>query len=313
MSPALKQIAIILSATLVLLFLYTKIQDNHVHSYNSSIELLRKTKQVDTLLNQDVLKVRYNLLLHYDPLKDEAIELRGLEQQIINNKFGEEHNGNVEIRKHIDALSAMINNKLTLVESFKSRNAILKNSSRYLPGAVKNMVQALTAQKTKTALINQISDLLGNTLSYSITTDESFKSRVIEDIDTIKQNRNLYPEELRTELDHLLLHAEIITREKRPVDDLAEQITSSAIAQELDNLANIYTYYHEIKVDETRIYQTYLYVLVLAMLAYIGYIVMRLHNNATRLKRTVNDLNYQKFALDQHSIVSITDVQGKII
>ncbi len=313
MNSALRQIAIILVASLSLTFLYIKTQDNHTQTYNRVIELLGLIKQEDSTFNQDILKVRYNLLMHYDTLKNERVNMTSLLHKIQNKEF-EAHHHDTEINEqHIKALETLINNKLDLVETFKSRNAILKNSSRYLPSGVETMVKGMIEHKVSTQLINQIYGLLSNTLSYSITADETFKNQVIDLVTVIDTSRQRYPPELQQALDHLFLHAHIIIREKPAVDDLAEQITNTNIAQQLDNLANNYTYYHNIMNDEKRIYQRYLYIFTLALLGYISYIVLRLRNSAAKLKRTVIDLNYQKFAMDQHSIVSIADVTGKIL
>lgn len=313
MKGALRQIAIVLIASLGLFVFYIKTQDLHLHSYNRSIELLRQIKQVDATFNQDVLKVRYNLLMHYDPLKDEMVRMRGLMQRLKESDFAEYHQGGTDIGQHLIVLDALIGNKLMLVENFKSRNAILKNSSRYLPSAVESMIDELIRRKSGTLQINRIADLLGGTLSYSTTADDSFRERVIQVVAAIENNRHLYPAELHQQLDHLLLHARIILREKSRVDDLVEQITDSAIARQIDNLGDTYSYYHEVRNEENRVYQRYLYLFTLALLAYIGYIMLRLRRNAVALKRTVIDLNNQKFALDQHSIVSIADVKGKIL
>ena len=313
MNAASRQLAIILIATMALLFLYTKTQDQHNQSYNHAIELLRQVKQVDATFNQDVLKVRYSLLLHYDSLKAERIEMASLLQQMKRNNFSKTHHDDNNIAQHISALETSINNKLTLVETFKSRNAILKNSSRYLPVAEGVLIKQMAEHKTNTLLINHISDMFSDTLSYSVTADDLYKEHVSGNINNIESNLPRYPVDLRQSITQLLLHARIILREKQAVDDLVEQITNTTIALQLDNLGDTYSYYHQIKESEKRVYQRYLYTFTLALLGYIGYIVMRLRNNATRLKRTVTDLNYQKFAMDQHSIVSIADIAGKII
>lgn len=313
MNSAYRQIAIILVASIALAFLYFKTQDNHAQQYNRSMELLSQIKQIDATFNQDILKVRYNLLLHYDTLKNGRTAMLSLLHEIQKNKIGSHDNGDEYNDQHIKALETLINNKLDLVETFKSRNAVLKNSSRYLPSAIETMIRRMIKRNISTTLVNQIHGLLSNTLSYSITGDETFKHQVTHIIEIINSSRVHYPDEFQPALSHLLLHTQIILAENPAVDELIPQITNTNITQQLDNLANNYSYYHTININEKRIYQRYLYVFTLALLGYIGYIVLRLRNSAITLKRAVTDLNYQKFAMDQHSIVSISDVTGKIL
>ncbi len=316
MTAASKQIVIILLGTLILVLLYTQTHNHHAQSYAQSIDFLRQLKQLDATFNQDVLKVRYGLLLHYDPLKNNSIQIKSLLREFKKVDFYYAHIGQSaqsSIVQRIEGLDRLINDHHNLVERFKSRNAVLKNSSRYLPIAVDSMVNMLTERQADGPVINRITELLVSTLSFSVTAKDAFKARVVERIGDIEKNRHLYPEDMNDQLDHLLVHAHIIIREKAAVDDLVEQITSTAIAQQLDVLGDAYRYYHEIRVGEDRIYQAYLYLFAIILLLYIGYILLRLRNRTIALNRTITDLDYQKFALDQHSIVSISDVNGKII
>lgn len=60
-------------------------------------------------------------------------------------------------------------------------------------------------------------------------------------------------------------------------------------------------------------YRVCLVVALLTMLAYLALIFHRLQRTGQELRKLVSDLEFQKFALDEHAIVSITDVTGKII
>ncbi|MDX8382784.1 MAG: DAHL domain-containing protein, partial [Ghiorsea sp.] len=55
-----------------------------------------------------------------------------------------------------------------------------------------------------------------------------------------------------------------------------------------------------------------LMLLALLLLAYIAFIIIRLRNASAHLENSMRDLEYLKFALDQHAIVTMTDAQGKI-
>ena len=78
MSATSRQIVIILLGTLILVFLYSKTQNHHEQVYSKNINLVRQLKQIDATFNQDILKVRYGLLLHYDPLKNDRFQIISL-------------------------------------------------------------------------------------------------------------------------------------------------------------------------------------------------------------------------------------------
>ncbi len=79
-----------------------------------------------------------------------------------------------------------------------------------------------------------------------------------------------------------------------------------------NELTDDYNLLHEQMVRATNTYRFYLYLFSVVLLAYIGYIMLQLRKSAQALKQTVARLENQKFALDQHSIVTIADVEGNI-
>ena len=58
--------------------------------------------------------------------------------------------------------------------------------------------------------------------------------------------------------------------------------------------------------------QQYL-VITLTLLVYLGLVLARLQSTSRNLRETLTDLEFRKLALNEHAIVSITDIKGKII
>jgi len=308
-----KQLILASIAAVLLSFLYVKTHSADLQIHQHIIEILRQFKQVEAQLNQDILKSRYGSLLHYDPLVSEIKYLHSLLKTIRTQRINAYTKDQQPLKQQIDNLGQALHNKASLLERFKSTNSILKNSSQYLPLGINQLIQALTENGTDITLINQVSSLLNNSLSYSVTNDESFKRQVIDGIDTIKLNWHHYPLKLKGSLNEMIAHSNMVLQEKQKVDNLVHQLIAAPTAQHITELGKSFTTLHQRKLQQSNTYRLFLYLFAVTLLGYLGYLLAQLRNSAAALNQTVRDLNFQKFALDQHSIVSITDKEGKII
>ena len=94
---------------------------------------LRQLKQLDAEWNVDVLRSRMELNKNYDPLVNPLPSLTDLQRKLSTEAQAIRDPDNV---RTLGQLAEVINDKIDLVDSFKSENAILKNSLRYVPTAV---------------------------------------------------------------------------------------------------------------------------------------------------------------------------------
>jgi diguanylate cyclase (GGDEF)-like protein/PAS domain S-box-containing protein len=65
--------------------------------------------------------------------------------------------------------------------------------------------------------------------------------------------------------------------------------------------------------QQQHIYKSMLFAAFIVLLVYLGLVLARLQLNSRNLRETLTDLEFRKLALDEHAIVSITDIKGKII
>ncbi len=308
-----KQLFIGLLAATVLTFLYhqTHLVDAPFHrhvTYN-----LSQLKQLDATLNQEILKARYGLLLHYDSIVTGINDLDVTLNRLRAGELALYGKGYKKVDGQIEGFAAHLMEKASLIEHFKSKNAILTNTLQYIPLAFNDLMVRLGESQVESPLLYRISDLLNDTLSYATTGTDHFKDHIKGDVAVIEQQLSQYPSIVRFDLRHLIAHVRVLIGEKSAVDRVISQLVTMPTTTEVDELALTYTTYHEQLVRKSDSYRLYLYVFAVTILAYLAYTMIQLRKSANTLKRTVTDLNYQKFALDQHSIVSIADVKGKII
>ena len=296
----------------VLTFLYIKTQDVDIASYNRITGNLGSIKQIDAMLNQDILKSRNELLLNYDPLVSEMAQLKRLNRSIMEAPY-DMNNNRDQIIQELAGLDELIQQKGIWLEEFKSENAILRNSLHYLPVLSDEIILSLTESGVATSLLNAVSDFYGDTLSYAISGDSLYVSHVISHAQDLKEMRDKYPARDRDNIDRLIDHATMVVRKKTVVDNLLAQLVNLPLAEHVDSLGHLYGMSHEEGIKRANVYRSYLYGFAVILLVIIAYVMNRLRKSSLELKKTVADLDFQKFALDQHAIVTIADAAGKII
>ena len=126
-------IAIGAGSAVLLTFLFVQQRPVNPREHNRFTGDLELIKRLDAEVNRDLLDSRYDLLNSYDPFVEKLAEMRnaGADLRQIPSFIGGRKREQIE--ELLRSESALLTEKTRLVENFKSKNAILKNSLRYLP------------------------------------------------------------------------------------------------------------------------------------------------------------------------------------
>jgi len=311
-SANIKQLLVGMLAVVLMTFLYVKTQAVDGKSYNSIINNLSHLKQLDANLSRDVLRSRNELLSHYDPLVLWMRQLKEKHRELESGPYSIYKQGEEAIDGNLDSIEETLLVKQEVLESYKAHNAILRNSSRYIPVLIDELMANLTEQQVEVEMVLLLSDMVRDVLSYNSHGSPELRQHVEAYFEVVMPAVDRYPAALRDDVVRLVQHITVIVEEKPVVDNMIRRLTSPRLARQIDALSALYNGYHEELVYRTNIYRLYLYLFAVALLIYVVFIMLQLRKNATTLRRAVRDLNYQKFALDQHSIVSIANADGDI-
>ncbi len=308
-----KQLIVGVLAVSLMTFLYVMTQSVDDKRYNEMVDHMSNLKQLDANLSRDVLRSRTELLSHYDPLVTWERQLHEVFRQLevgLNSIYSQEKN---DIDQNLTALHEALLMKAKMLESFKSHNAILRNSLHYIPTLTDELMADIAELGVDTATVILLSDMVRGVLSYNSQASDALRfSYVTAYAEMMEQEVERYPVEFRDKISRLVHHVRVVVDEKSVVDDLILNLTSPSLVRQVDLLFALHSHYHQALEHRTNIYRLYLYLFAVSLLIYVAFIMWQLQKGATVLRRTVRDLNYQKFALDQHSIVSIADRDGII-
>ena len=225
--------ASILVAFLLSGFLISKSISVNFEQYQQYRNGIVDLQEVDFTFNQEILKSRYELFASYDKLVGSLAEQKYVLQQLQNIPDFVGFQERQEIESILKEIRALIKKRETISERFKSRNALLKNSLRYLPLLTSQLDQKFDAQeKAKkwknnqiTSLRNTLNALIRNLLIYNVAVDKKLILNIENLRDKISQlaiQYELTEDEFPSQL--VKSHADIILTTKPQVEELTVQL-----------------------------------------------------------------------------------------
>lgn len=327
------QVVIALSAVAVLTVLFIKARSLDFERHTYIMETMRQLKQADAVVNQDIIKSRYSLLNNYDPLVVGFLNITNLNNDLRNDFVAISRQGETQLDEVLDKAARLSAQKESLAEEFKSANAILRNSLYYFPVLAKEIAAASRIDKSD-KLSGEINELAREMFTYNTNPSETTKQRVLTGSDEISNLRAGYSGDLADQIGLMLKHVQILLAKKPEVDGLLAQIITLPTAQQYDQLYNAYLASYRQLEKSTNTYRLLLYLFSVVLLLSVAYILIKLKYSSLALGRAVNelgqqkqtlyegkrqlqsvnaDLEFQKYAMDQHAIVSIADATGVIV
>jgi two-component system NtrC family sensor kinase len=295
--------AAIAGVLLVLLaFLIEKTSSNDF-DFNATGRLMRDLKQVDSQWNVDVLSVHAGLQDNFDKTVTPLPRIRQLRENVrtqtqayvaVNPLVG------TELTELLAKYETAMDQKIEHVERVKSSRAILTNSSRFLPIANDQLLEAVRASGDPAAvapLERALNGMLAGLTSTLVASDPDAHVRVqaaIGDVRTLVPR--LRPGALeRGEL--LLSHIDIVVSERDSGKAMLAHMAQLPTVESLDALHDRFMKEQERTVAALMIYKHALVVyagLLLLLLAFAGRVLFnhyRSLNLSNQLLKTANSEN----------------------
>ena len=294
--------AVVLAALLGGLFYQSTRIDAEQHI--RTIERFRQIKYLDAKLDLDVLQAHDGLLDNYDVLVQAQQQIETQLQGIEGDTARQAEVGaplRMAFVRYREARAA----KSRLVEAFKSHNSVLRNSLSYFPVAIHAQINGASTSAQATGLLHS---LLADVLTYHQTPTDALGERIDLDLKRLGLTSGG-----AAALENLASHVGIIRSHKNEVDDLIRQISMAQTTLLGDELFHAYNLEYMQEERRAALYEGLLALLSILLVIYLIWVFARLTITRNELKRSLIELEFQKFALDQHSIVSIADRQGRII
>jgi hypothetical protein len=234
----IKRVAMAAGAALLLTFLFIQQRPVEPQQHHRFMHGLNQLKQLDTEINRDLLNSRFDLLASYDPFVKKLDEMREVETDLQRIPPFVRKGKRKQIQQLLKQESELRSEKVGLVETFKSRNAILKNSLRYFPTLIAEASRNSTAAKDP-QLQAHLSNLLRDILLYALTPHSDLAGEVNTEIALLATDATRHPE-LVDILNNTAAHAATIISVKPQVEAITEELNALPAAESIDAISLTY-------------------------------------------------------------------------
>lgn len=246
---------------------------------------LRDMRQLDRTSNQDILRVRFQIIDSYDSIARGHQATERLLSKLREPPPYLDAPGQNAYRKAWATYANALRKKRNLIERLKSQNAVLRNSMRYFPTLSMETIRESLELEPRSPMNDRLNRLLQTILVYNLRGEAEVGQALAAEIETFVASRPDYPAPLRgARVDTLARHAKAILRSKPAVDDLLKAAFDVDIVGAEEKLADAYQAAYAQAESKARIYRIGLYALCVVLVILVAVAFARLDRALARVK-----------------------------
>ncbi|RUU03600.1 two-component system VirA-like sensor kinase [Mesorhizobium sp. USDA-HM6] len=278
MKPLPVRAPIVACLLIVLTYLLVQGTAPDAARHEGTLDALRTVVLYNAALQRDVLRARTGLLHDYDPLVrsidrlDEATLALPAARDVASGE------ARADIDRRVAGVIAAVRDEETLVETFKSANALLQNSLNYfnyMSGRLASEGNGLRAVEIG-ALTIAMSRFIGDPEPEEAKAVTAALDRLESpSLDTARAG----------DVRSLGAHGRLIVSRLPEVDDVVSRLQAAPTAERARALQDAYLAAHGRVAARAALFQTLLYVAALVLVGYVAYLLARLRRNAEILRQ----------------------------
>jgi signal transduction histidine kinase len=293
-----------------MLFLYWQAPSYDASGYFENVARLRQIKQLDAQWELDALKSKLGMNQSYDPLVDPLPLLHALPHQLGASAAPQHRAGAEELAASVAALERELARKAALIESFKSHNAVLRNSMSFLPVAADD-IAALAAKARLARTEGAVRKLLLQTMMVEdgAVVDRAGLERQLAALAALAAAPEQLPAELAGSLRLFVLHVRTVLRECQQVANLLERIEEAPTAIHLDRIGALLNREQERNTLQMQQHRLNLLLLSAALAVLLLYAAWRL----VRSHAIINSFNGQLLQANEGLEGAVRERTGELL
>lgn len=230
---------LILALVAGFIYLYNNANRSDVVQQERVFAHLSRIKQYDASWDSHVLKSWVGMHRDYDVL---AGSIRNTNGAVLELKDEIKPFLSNEAQLALQDVEKLLKEKTDLTERFKRRNAILKNSLRYLPTAqseLRVLVGAPVEGKPKTPneLLDAVDQLVSLVLQYNLFPEDRLALTVQLQNDSVRLSVSALSGPASEKVANLVKHVDVVLSERAGIAQMISKIDYTPITEQLDILA----------------------------------------------------------------------------
>ncbi|NOQ76431.1 MAG: response regulator [Methylococcaceae bacterium] len=275
--------------------------DVHTKIIVSNSELLKLNAQ----LKETLLETYFGLQNNLDELGTVSQKL----SQVQGDYFhGLNHETQLMVTAPLQELANKISARQDRIDAFISHSKVLTSSWHDVSTSVDELKLKVSQSTDNEVLISQLNQL--------VTVIHADKNKVALNVklelDMLLSLQHLVPVSFISLFNNIVKQTQFLIDEHKEVNRLFNEILNDNVALSITLITDRYNNYYTDKESESEIYQRRWVALTTLMSVFVVGMLYRLASTTTRLDSTVKQFNFQQYAMDQHAIISIADIQGNI-
>lgn len=277
----------------ILAFLIIKTRSIDSEAINGILSTLRKLQQIDAEWNVHVLRSKTGINTDFDQVASPLPLIESLEQalQDTSHAFWRSHaRSDSRLSPLLAHYKSVMDKKISMVESFKSQHAIVRNSSLFLPNAVAELIDMTRMSPTradnKAQIETLLNTLLRDTLIYIQVPEQSLKEKIVEETQQLQRQAAALSPDMHERITALTAHVGVILIKQQTGNQLLADLLALPTVAAIDALREVHTHEHERLLAERQKYRQALVAYSIFLLLLLAYFGMRLFKSYQLLNTT---------------------------
>jgi len=302
----------IVSASLALGLLMILFYSAYKKNPDFENQLLVLSKQASTLnlqINQSIFSHQFGIEKNNDRLSRLVQKLEKNQQHFKRVIKKIRALNNDSIIQALNLYNRQVTEKTSLIEDYKSHHAIYKNSLYFFQTLLKEMSQSPKLEPTIKILLVQLDNAL---FQYLYQQSSPSVTRINDIIASLQKAMAIIPSKNIRQLQSLRQHTQILLSYRKSDKASVIKITNPQTIFLANKLEGVISEHYLLEHKKSNAIQNIFFFILIFCISYISFLLFNFSRQTKKLNNALFDIKNQQFALNQHAIVSTTNVRGEI-